>query len=305
MPPPRRRRLARALARTLAGAAALTLAAWFAYRHRPRPAATHEALAAGVLYARDVLDSPRHLVVHAITIDLATPGLRFLVTPGDLAQPLPLLARTTSAFARESGALLAINGDFFEPWYSNAPWDYYPHPGDPVQVRGRACSEGSCYGPSRADGTPSLFLWPGGRAFIGTSAPEGDEPHNVISGWPLLLRDGAIVPNRALAQHPRTAVGLDASGRRLFLVVIDGRQENYSEGVTFLELSELLRERGAHVALNLDGGGSTALAHRRASGEVELLNCPINNRIPYRERPVANHLGVFAGAAPTPAPSAR
>jgi hypothetical protein len=29
-------------------------------------------------------------------------------------------------------------------------------------------------------------------------------------------------------------------------------------------------------------------------GRPRLLNVPINNRIPYRERVVANHLGVFA-----------
>ncbi|HEU4537333.1 MAG TPA: phosphodiester glycosidase family protein, partial [Polyangiaceae bacterium] len=234
MQPPRRRAraFARALALALGLAAALALAARFAYRHRPRPDPARAALAAGVAYARDVLDAPRPLVVHAVAVELATPGLRFLVTPGDRAPPLPLLARTTSAFARERGALLAINGDFFEPWHSNAPWDYYPHPGDPVQVRGRACSEGACYGPGRPDGAASLFLWPGGRAFLGAAPPGDEPPHNVISGWPLLLRDGEIVAPRDAARHPRTAVGLDAAGRRLLLVVVDGRQENYSEGVT-------------------------------------------------------------------------
>ncbi|HEU4404886.1 MAG TPA: phosphodiester glycosidase family protein [Polyangiaceae bacterium] len=299
---PRRRarpaRAARAFARALAAALALAALAAplavYAYRHRPRPRPAIERLAPGVAYAREVLDAPRPIVVHLVTIELATSGLRFLVTPGEPARALPLDARTTSGFVRESGALLAINGDFFAPWHSEAPWDYYPHAGDPVRPLGRACSEGACYAPGAGDGSYSLFLSPDGRAAIAASPPDGLAPFNVISGGPLLIGGGAIVPNPGVAQHPRTAVGLDASGRTLMLAVVDGRQPNYSEGVTLLELSALLRERGAHVALNLDGGGSSALARRRPSGEVELLNCPISNRIPYRERPVANHLALFA-----------
>jgi hypothetical protein len=278
----------------LAIAALAVALGWYRYRHRPRPAPAREALAAGVAYERLVLDAPRPIVAHEVTIDLGAPGLRFLVTRGDPARPLPLDARTTSAFVRETGALLAINGDFFDPWRADAPWDYYPHPGDPVRAYGRACSEGVCYTRGSGLGAPSLFLSADGRAAIGESPPEGSAPYNVVSGGPLLVDGGAVVNNPGVAQHPRTAAGLDAAGRRLFLLVVDGRQPNYSEGVTLLELAAMMRARGAHVALNLDGGGSTTLARRRASGDVELVNVPINNRIPYRERPVGNHLAVFA-----------
>ncbi len=307
VPVPRRarppKRFARALLKAALSLSALValaaLVGWYRYRHRPRPASTREPLAAGVVYEREVLDAPRPIIVHTVRVELPTPGLRFLVTPGDASRPLPLDARTTSAFARESGALVAINGDFFEPWHSEAPWDYYPHPGEPVQARGLACSEGACYSPGGREGSASLFLSAEGSASIGTKLPEGVAPYNVISGGPLLLDEGAVVQNPGVAQHPRTAVGLDASGRRLVLVVVDGRQPNYSEGVTLLELSELLRQRGASVALNLDGGGSSALARRTPAGDVEMLNTPINNRIPNRERPVGNHLALFADPAQT------
>ena len=46
--------------------------------------------------------------------------------------------------------------------------------------------------------------------------------------------------------------------------------------------------------MNLDGGGSTSIAIDDGRGGVRLLNSPIHTRIPWRERPVANHLGVFA-----------
>jgi hypothetical protein len=44
----------------------------------------------------------------------------------------------------------------------------------------------------------------------------------------------------------------------------------------------------------LDGGGSTALVISDGQDGFRLLNRPIHNRLPGRERPVGNHLGVFA-----------
>jgi hypothetical protein len=59
-------------------------------------------------------------------------------------------------------------------------------------------------------------------------------------------------------------------------------------------LSDIILAYGGYTALNLDGGGSTTLVMEGASGEPVLLNSPIDNRIPGRERPVGSHLGVFA-----------
>jgi len=89
-------------------------------------------------------------------------------------------------------------------------------------------------------------------------------------------------------------VALDREGRRLILIAVDGRQPNYSEGVTLAELAEIVIEHGGDTALNLDGGGSTTLVMEGKSGEPILLNSSIDNRIPGRERPVANPLGIYA-----------
>ena len=37
--------------------------------------------------------------------------------------------------------------------------------------------------------------------------------------------------------HPRSAVGFSRNGRYLYLVVVDGRQPLYSEGMTLAELA--------------------------------------------------------------------
>ncbi len=91
-----------------------------------------------------------------------------------------------------------------------------------------------------------------------------------IGGGPLILKDGEIVAvERGQAErmgasiyvaiHPRTAIGVKEDGKTIVAIVVDGRQPGYSRGVTVTELAELLREKGAVRAINLDGGGSSTM----------------------------------------------
>jgi hypothetical protein len=59
----------------------------------------------------------------------------------------PLRAKTTSAELLERGRRLAVNGDFFFPWHYRAPWDYYPHEGDPVSP---SASDGANHWPQQS-----------------------------------------------------------------------------------------------------------------------------------------------------------
>ncbi|MFT4217216.1 MAG: phosphodiester glycosidase family protein [Micropruina sp.] len=69
--------------------------------------------------------------------------------------------------------------------------------------------------------------------------------------------------------QPRTAVGMIEPGHFLWIVV-DGRSNGYSRGVTMTELAQLFLDRGAAVAYNLDGGGSSAMVFNDA-----LVNNPL------------------------------
>nr|WP_258168848.1 phosphodiester glycosidase family protein [Paenibacillus sp. AR247] len=42
-------------------------------------------------------------------------------------------------------------------------------------------------------------------------------------------------------------------------VVVDGRQQNYSRGMTLNEFANLFEDLGATEAYNLDGGGSSTM----------------------------------------------
>ena len=73
---------------------------------------------------------------------------------------------------------------------------------------------------------------------------------------------GATAQVAPTERHPRTAAGVSRDGRTLLLAVADGRQPGWSVGVTLPELARLMIEAGAWNAVNLDGGGSSAMWHR-------------------------------------------
>jgi exopolysaccharide biosynthesis protein len=67
----------------------------------------------------------------------------------------------------------------------------------------------------------------------------------------------------ANTRQPRTMAGIDKRGR-LLLATVDGRLSGGSEGFTLSEGAAFMRSLGAVEALNLDGGGSTAMAVKGA-----------------------------------------
>jgi exopolysaccharide biosynthesis protein len=147
--------------------------------------------------------------------------------------------------------------------------------------------------------TALLALRPGDTVTVDRAL---SRPHlrAVVGGWPVIVRDSAVTlaadsagASFAPVRHPRTAVGLAHRGRELILVVVDGRQKPYSDGMTLRELADLFRSLGASEALNLDGGGSSAfvLTDSTAPNGVRVLNRP-SDKV---ERAVGNALAVVRG----------
>ena len=100
--------------------------------------------------------------------------------------------------------------------------------------------------------------------------------------------------------EPRTIFGLSADRRYFFMVNIDGRQPGYSEGATDVEGAGWLQRFGASDAVNMDGGGSTAMYMADCSG----IPVPLNKSSYVllgrgRERIIGSHLGIYAKPLPT------
>lgn len=265
---------------------------WFTHRGPPEPA--HEVWFQGVEYSREVRESPRAMVAHVVRVDLEAPGIDFVVTPAEPSEAGDVRADTVSGFAARHGVQVAINANFFFPFRANHPLDYAPRKGEPAHVVGSAASRGLSYGEATKD-TVTLHLSRERRAHFG---PRPSEVWNAISGLGYVVRDGRRTSLEGTpvgnAPYPRTAIGIDVTGRYLLLAVVDGKQRGYSQGATLAEVADLMMKHGAHAAIQLDGGGSATLVRSTSSGHVQRINATSNFRLPWWERPVANHLGIIA-----------
>ncbi len=257
---------------------------------RPPQTDRSQSLFSGINYRREASWQPRPIMMHIVTIDLQTAGLKLLVTP-----KTPNNSRTTSAFLTEFKMKLAINASYFAPFHERTPWDYYPRNGDPSAPIGEAIANGDRYAAPLKE-WPVICILQGNIAKIIESGicPQGTI--NGVAGRELLVSDGKPTDARLLAEddkpYPRVAVGIDRNGSKLWLIVIDGKQPLYSEGVTKVELAQIFAKLGVDKAINLDGGGSTTLVVDTGNGAT-VLNAPIHAKLPMNERPVANHIGFY------------
>jgi exopolysaccharide biosynthesis protein len=164
--------------------------------------------------------------------------------------------RTTTSFSSLVGAAAAVNGDFYN---TNGSFD-------PL---GLAIGEGSVWS---NDTTGHRFIACTAAKVCGidaTNQARSPDPAwwSAVGGNYLLIENGAVAQSAAddlscgsfcTTQHPRTAVGLSGDGGTLILVVVAGRQTPIL-GMTLNRLAQLMLELGSDVALNLDGGGSSAM----------------------------------------------
>lgn len=163
-----------------------------------------------------------------------------------------------SEIAESVGSVLAINGDY----YGFRDTGIVIRNG--VVFRDKGARQGLAL---LTDGSARLY------DETSTSAAEliaGGVWHTLSFG-PGLVRDGKVLNgidtveidtnfgnHSVQGRQPRTGVGVVGANHLLF-VVVDGRSAGYSRGVTMSELAQIFVDRGATLAYNLDGGGSSAM----------------------------------------------
>ena len=94
-----------------------------------------------------------------------------------------------------------------------------------------------------------------------------------VSGRQMLLNDG-VAQSDDTHLEPRTAVGVKKSGKRLFILVGDGRRKEYSNGLSYADMAQIFKSLGAYDALNLDGGGSSSFCLSVGDGKFAPINRP-------------------------------
>ena len=123
------------------------------------------------------------------------------------------------------------------------------------------------------------------------SAPDYKKIETAVGGGGVLVRDGIAqteFSHNISGKNPRTAVGLDETGKKLTFVVLDGRRDD-ARGMTQTELAELMVELGCYTALNFDGGGSSVMVLDEFS-DKKVINTPSDGAV----RNVTNSIGIVS-----------
>lgn len=108
---------------------------------------------------------------------------------------------------------------------------------------------------------------------------EWSEAVDVIGGGEIIVKDSQFVPETAdeysdKVRYARSAVGIREDGSAIFFAV-NGKRTNYSSGMSFSELAEVMIKKGAVTVLNLDGGGSTTVGVKFSDDEgFKVVNYP-------------------------------
>ncbi len=202
-----------------------------------------------------------------------------------------------SVFGRRNKAIAAINGTYFMTTGASmyTPWHFIKIDGK--KISSTVTNEFS----TRATG---VFTVTDGKADISfwnqdkEATEAGNASYALVCG-PLLLDDGQDSeiwqpdPTNTsglsfIGTNPRSCVGMTGDGR-VMIMTIDGRQPGRAYGMTMNQLQFFARQLGCTDAMNLDGGGSSALY---VDGEPNngIVNVPIDENIPGKERNVGNIL---------------
>ena len=213
------------------------------------------------------------------------------------------MSGTPSSWGKKTGATAAVNAGYFHviplipSVYFRIGEEVYgtTHPTEVYRVNG-------VVGFKDKDGKQMCIEYSDTTQYQSVSA----DWHTVMASGPMLMKGGEIVVPlltgdsadgdnvAAMSQeqkvgvkitthyssvlfydkrHPRTAVGTDNEGN-IYYVVIDGRFPGQGDGASIYETAYICKMLGMIDAINLDGGGSSALW----SDVTGVLNHPRDNR---------------------------
>ncbi len=182
----------------------------------------------------------------------------------------------TSETAKNSNAILAINGDYYG-----------------AREKGYVLRNGVLYRETAKAGQEDLVIYKNGSFDIinenNISAKDllNSGAEQILSFGPALVQNGTVAVTedeevgKAMSSNPRTAIGI-IDNLHYVLVVSDGRT-NESDGLSLRELAEFMKGLNVTTAYNLDGGGSSTMYF---NGKV--INNPTTNGKTIKERSVSD-----------------
>lgn len=210
--------------------------------------------------------------VYALFVDPAKASLYMGSTDDGYDYSLDGIAKQSvvghmrAAIANGQNVIAGVNGDFFA-----IAEDYRP--------RGLTIKEGVVVGENTSRSWIG-YTYDGEMVVCASSEyPEYEgKLKTAVGGQQIIVRDGevseiALGSDLGDTPHPRTLAGVAEDGTMIF-AVIDGRQPSKSNGAPLARCALLMKDLGAKIALNLDGGGSSCMILRRGEDSFETMNSP-------------------------------
>ena len=259
---------------------------------------------------------PRLQVTHCLRIDLTDPDVQLFTTPRATnysANISETSSESIGTFIEKYRVQVAVDANFYD---TNPGGSDPDAEGLPTEVFGLQISRGQIVsaadtGPD-SNGRNAAILFTTNKVPVVNfnNRPPGTSTlgiYTAVSGFYPVLSNGVNIGAAASTSYPdpyihqpqpRTAFGLSRDRRYLYLTVIDGRQPGYSDGSTDVETAMWMQSFGAWDAVNMDGGGSTAMYASDCGGAPEALNHSSYLVARGRERYIGSHLGVYAKPLP-------
>ena len=206
---------------------------------------------------------------HCVRIDLTTPGLELRVFPaqdadyktehGERSQFFK--GKRTGAFAKESGADIAINTSTFAG--KSGKWDAIAHITSTRQIVGIHIVDGKQFSPP-VERYCALLLSKSDERWYATIIDKQTDSaaaaaQYAFCGFWTILRNGEKIDSFVQNHDSRTACGISKDEQYLFLLVVEGEKLSMSEGLSYPECADIFLAMGADDAMQFDGGGSSSL----------------------------------------------
>jgi hypothetical protein len=187
----------------------------------------------------------------------------------------------TSDFARANDCVIAINGEAgVSPQANNGLGTWRGH----MMANGKTVM-------TEITGNPRPFLSftkDNAASFTAQTAKDRSvsaDAFNVIWGRMDAVVDGVVQTAAERDRQPRTAMGISKDGEHLILMVVDGRQQQWSVGYTRGEVGTVLAAFGAYNGMLCDEGGSSCFYIKKFNG---IVNSPSDGV----ERTTYTHFGI-------------
>lgn len=221
--------------------------------------------------------SSPNVMAYVSIIDLDYPNIKVKVTPEKKEKYL------TSTFAKEHNCVVAINGEAGLSMAMDCKLGEWS---------GNWISDGKVVMMADTDLRPFIGFDRRSKAYYSTNSEidtvyDPNNKYNAIWGRFDILVNNELILHENDNPYARTVMGTNKEGNLLYLMIVDGKRPDYSEGLTYENCAKILQALGADNAMACDQGGSSCMYMEPMGG---IINRPADSD--GYERPIYSHFGI-------------